>query len=478
MPKQSIYFECNSGISGDMTVAALLDLGADEEKLRKVLASLPVDGYEVRVSRVKKSAIDACDFDVVLEEDNHDHDMEYLHGHEHHHEHEHDDEHHHHEHDHEHEHDDEHHHHEHCHEHEHDEHHHHEHHHEHGHDDGHHHHEHEHGEEHHHDHGHHHVHRGLPEINAIIDAGEMTDNARKLAHKIFRIIAEAEAKAHNTPVDQVHFHEVGAIDSIVDIVSAAVCLDDLHVDEVIIPSVTEGTGTVRSQHGILSIPVPAVTNIVAAEGLDLKISNIKGELVTPTGAAVAAAFRTSKELPAEFRIRRIGLGAGKRQYECPGILRAMLIEYDEKTTAQVSSDQIVRLETNIDDCTGEILGYTLERLMEAGARDAFYQPVFMKKNRPAWLLTVICKEDKREALEEIIFRETTTIGIRRSVMERTILEREILTVKTAYGDAQVKKCTTGSSVRFYPEYESAAALSRSAGVPLQDVYREIEKNMM
>jgi len=306
----------------------------------------------------------------------------------------------------------------------------------------------------------------------------MTDNARKLAHKIFRIIAEAEAKAHNTPIDQVHFHEVGAIDSIVDIVSAAVCLDDLHVDEVIIPSVTEGTGTVRSQHGILSIPVPAVTNIVAAEGLDLKISNIKGELVTPTGAAVAAAFRTSKELPAEFRIRRIGLGAGKRKYECPGILRAMLIEYDEKTNTQVSSDQIVRLETNIDDCTGEILGYTLERLMEAGARDAFYQPVFMKKNRPAWLLTVICKEDKREALEEIIFRETTTIGIRRSMMERTILEREILTVKTAYGNAQVKKCTTGNSVRFYPEYESAAALSRSAGVPLQDVYREIEKTMM
>ena len=463
MPKQAIYFECNSGISGDMTVAALLDLGADEGKLRKVLASLPVGGYEVRVSRVKKSAIDACDFDVVLDEDNHDHDMEYLHGHEHHHEHGHDDEHHHHEH----EHDDEHHHHEHYHEHEHDdEHHHHEHYHEHGH-----------GEEHHHDHDHHHVHRGLPEITAIIDAGEMTDSARKLAHKIFRIIAEAEAKAHNTPVDQVHFHEVGAIDSIVDIVSAAVCLDDLHIDEVIIPSVTEGTGTVRSQHGILSIPVPAVTNIVAAEGLDLKISNIKGELVTPTGAAVAAAFRTSKELPAEFRIRRIGLGAGKRKYECPGILRAMLIEYDEKTAAQVSSDQIVRLETNIDDCSGEILGYTLERLMEAGARDAFYQPVFMKKNRPAWLLTVICKEDKREALEEIIFRETTTIGIRRSVMERTILEREILTVKTAYGDAQVKKCTTGSSVRFYPEYESAAALSRSAGVPLQDVYREIEKTM-
>ena len=431
-----------------MTVAALLDLGADEEKLRKVLASLPLSGYEVRVSRVKKSAIDACDFDVVLDEDNHDHDMEYLHGHEHHHEH--DDEHHH-----DHDHDDEPHHHE------------------------HHHHDHEHGEDqHHHDHDHHHVQRGLPEVTAIIDTGEMTDNARKLAHKIFRIIAEAESKAHNTPVDQVHFHEVGAVDSIVDIVSAAVCLDDLHVDDVIIPSVTEGTGTVRSQHGILSIPVPAVTNIAAAEGLDLKISNIKGELVTPTGAAVAAAFRTSKELPSEFRIRRIGLGAGKRKYECPGILRAMLIEYDEKTDAQVSSDQIVRLETNIDDCSGEILGYTLEKLMEAGARDAFYQPVFMKKNRPAWLLTVICKEEQREVLENIIFRETTTIGIRRSVMERTILEREILTVNTAYGTAQVKKCTTGSTVRFYPEYESAAALSRSAGVPLQDVYREIEKAIM
>ena len=441
MPKKAIYFECNSGISGDMTVAALLDLGADEEKLKKVLASLPLSGFEVRVSRVKKSAIDACDFDVVLDEDNHDHDMEYLHGHEHHHEHA----------------EEHHHHHEHAEEH-------------------HHHHEHEHGEGGHHDH--HHVHRGLSEIAAIIDAGEMTENARKLAHKIFGIIAEAESKAHNVPVDQVHFHEVGAVDSIVDIVSAAVCLDDLNVGDVIIPSITEGTGTVRSQHGILSVPVPAVTNIAAAEGLDLKISHVRGELVTPTGAALAAAFRTSKVLPPEFRICRIGLGAGKREYECPGILRAMLIEYDEKTEPETSSDHIVRLETNIDDCSGEILGYTLERLLEAGARDAFYQPVFMKKNRPAWLLTVICKEEKREALEDIIFRETTTIGIRRSVMERTILEREILTVKTIYGDAQVKKCTDGSRVRFYPEYESAAALSRRAGVPLQEVYREIEKAIM
>ena len=293
---KTLYLECYSGISGDMTVAALLDLGADRSVLDRVLKSLKVSGFETKISRVVKSGIDACDFDVVLdkEHENHDHDMEYLHGH-HHEGHENN-----HFYNHNHAHEDEA--------------------------------EHFHSHEHNHAHGagsaqdrHHHEHRGIKEITYIIEHSAMTENAKKIALRIFEILAEAESKAHNVPVDQVHFHEVGAVDSIVDIVSVAVCLDDLDVTEVIVPVLCEGRGTVRCQHGILPIPVPAVANIVSANHLHLKMTEVEGELVTPTGAAIVAAVKTKDKLPEIFEIQKIGIGAGKRQYECPGILRAMII---------------------------------------------------------------------------------------------------------------------------------------------------------
>lgn len=363
----TLYLECNSGISGDMTVAALLDLGASEEILMKALDSIPADGFSVEVTRVKKAGIDCCDFAVLLdaEHENHDHDMEYLHGSQHEDDHEHMHEHHHGEaHEHAHAHGEEHTH-------------------EHHHGDGH---------RHTHEHHHHHEHRGMPEIRKIIDAVKMTDHAKEIALRIFNIIAEAEAKAHAVPVEQVHFHEVGAIDSIVDVVAAAVCLDDLHIDEVVIPKLCEGTGTVRCQHGVLPVPVPAVANIVEKSGLNLEIMDIKGEFVTPTGAAIAAAVQTTDALPKSFRIIRTGIGAGKRTYERPSILRAMLIEPAAPKNAALK-DVIWKLETNIDDCAGEVLGYVMELLFDAGARDVHYHPVYMKKNRPAWQLNVICDED-------------------------------------------------------------------------------------
>ena len=370
---KTLYLECYSGISGDMTVAALLDLGADRAVLDRVLKSLKVSGFETKISRVVKSGIDACDFNVVLdkEHENHDHDMEYLHGH--HHE----------------------------------------------------------GQERNHVHGtgtakdhHHHEHRGIKEITYIIEHSAMTENAKKIALRIFEILAEAESKAHNVPVDQVHFHEVGAVDSIVDIVSVAVCLDDLDVTEVIVPVLCEGRGTVRCQHGILPIPVPAVANIVSANHLYLKMTEVEGELVTPTGAAIVAAVKTKDKLPETFEIRKIGIGAGKRQYECPGILRAMFISEsteqakgrNPKAENQETKDTIIKMETNIDDCSGEVLGFVMERLMKAGARDVHYVPVFMKKNRPAWVLNVICKEQDIETLQNIIFVETTTIGNRYNII--------------------------------------------------------------
>ena len=462
---KTLYLECYSGISGDMTVAALLDLEADRSVLDRVLKSLNVSGFETKISRVVKSGIDACDFDVVLdkEHENHDHDMEYLHGH-HHKGHENN-----HFYNHNHAHEDEA--------------------------------EHFHSHEHNHAHGagsaqdrHHHEHRGIKEITYIIEHSAMTENAKKIALRIFEILAEAESKAHNVPVDQVHFHEVGAVDSIVDIVSVAVCLDDLDVTEVIVPVLCEGRGTVRCQHGILPIPVPAVANIVSANHLHLKMTEVEGELVTPTGAAIVAAVKTKDKLPETFEIQKIGIGAGKRQYECPGILRAMIIsqsaEIDEEKTQteefknpeignnpkaenQETKDTIIKMETNIDDCSGEVLGFVMERLMKAGARDVHYVPVFMKKNRPAWVLNVICKEEDIETLQNIIFEETTTIGIRYSIMERTILPRETRTLPTPWGEVLAKVCTLNGKEQLYPEYESVAQLSREKEIPFAEIYRYI-----
>ena len=272
---KTLYLECTFGISGDMFVGSLLDLGADEKKLEQALASLPVKGFHTCISRVKKSGLDACDFAVLLDEqhENHDHDMEYLHG--------------------------------------------------------------AYTKEHRNEtkeqmqeagHAYKHEHRNLKQICEIIEAADMSEHAKQIAERIFTVLAEAEAKVHGESMEQVHFHEVGAVDSIVDIAAAAVCLDSLQIEEVIVPMLSEGQGTVCCQHGILPIPVPAVTQIIRTYGIAIHRLQVQGELVTPTGAAIVAAIRTGEELPEAYRILQIGMGAGKREYETPGILRAMLIE--------------------------------------------------------------------------------------------------------------------------------------------------------
>ena len=412
----TLYLECTSGISGDMFVAALLDLGADRTALDKALKSLPVSGFEIKISDVPKSGIKACDFDVILdkEHENHDHDMEYLHGHDH-------------EHSHSHTHAD--------------------------------------GTTH-----HHHEHSTPSGIKHIISHADMTSSAKNIAYKILDIIADAESKAHGIPLEEVHFHEVGAVDSIVDIVSAAVLIDSIDPDDVIIPSLTEGTGTVRCQHGILSVPVPAVVNIVKDNGLNLKISGVQGELVTPTGAAIAAAIRTSSKLPSDFTIDKIGIGAGKREYEVPSMLRVM------KITPAVSegADTVVKLETDIDDCPAVELGYVMELLYAAGAREVHFAPVYMKKSRPGYEIVVICTEDKREALEAILFKNTTTIGIRRCTMERTVLKRYEDIVTTEYGQVKMKTVVfPDGSVRRYPEYESLKSICDATGMAIPELRAKI-----
>lgn len=440
---KTLYLECCRGISGDMAVAALIDLGADTEVLNKALQSLGLEGFEVKIGRVKKSGIDACDFNVILDKkhENHDHDMEYLYGKA-------------------------------CHNHEH------------SHEQMHneemeHSHKHMHGEEMHHSHehmhndnishGHEHEHRGLAQIFEIIDNAGLTPNAKEMAKKIFNIIARAEAKAHGVDISKVHFHEVGAIDSIVDIIAAAVCIDNLGITEACVPVLCEGSGSVRCQHGILPVPVPAVVNIVTDNGLRLKITDTEGELVTPTGAAIAAALKTSDRLPDSFYIEKTGLGAGKRNYEKPSILRAMLINTGQQ------SDYIYKLETNIDDCSGEALGYLMEKLFDKGALDVSYTPVFMKKNRPAYQLNVICNECDMERLEKIIFKGTTTIGIRRIRLERTVLKRELINVNTSIGSALVKVCYLDMEKRFYPEYQSVSAICDDRDIPYIEAYNIIQE---
>lgn len=261
--KTSIHFDCSSGISGDMAVAALIDLGVDKECLIKALNSIDAGGYDIKISNVIKSDTPCCDFDVILDSDheNHDHDMEYLHGN---------------------------------------------------------------GEV---KLPHEHYHRNLNDIKIIINSADIRQGAKSLACRIFEILAEAEAKAHGTTVEQVHFHEVGAIDSIIDIIAFAYCFDSIGINDVIIPCLYDGVGTVRCQHGILQIPVPAVKNIAKSNNIELKITDIQGELVTPTGCAIAAAVKTDATLPDGYKIRKIGCGAGKRDYKSSGILKAYIIEH-------------------------------------------------------------------------------------------------------------------------------------------------------
>ena len=439
-----LWLDCSSGISGDMTVAALLDAGADRAALDRALRSLEgvLEGFEVRVGRVKKCGLDACDFDVVLDaaHENHDHDMDWLHGDA---------------------------------------------------DKG--------------GHRHVHEHRTLADVLHVLAHADVTPGARAVAERAFGVLAQGEAAAHGTTVDRVHFHEVGAVDSIVDVLAAAVCLDSLGVDEVAITELAEGCGTVRCAHGVLPVPVPAVTAIACAYGLPLRACGVRGELVTPTGAAIAAAVRTRGELPARFRIARVGIGAGKRSYEgCSGVVRALVLEElaegpgaraDEARAARsepaqgggraeaqgcsdagvetaTRADRIVKLECDIDDCTGEALGRVVGLLMDAGAREAHYLPVFTKKGRPAWQLQVVCDEDTRGRLEALVFAETTTIGIRRCAMERTVLPRRAVGVQTALGPIAAKEVVLPDGrVRRYPEHASVEEAAARAGVSYVDAWQ-------
>ena len=425
MREKILYFDCSAGISGDMTLGALIDLGADKKVFLTELEKLHLKGYEIAFETTQRNAITATHVNVILtgQDQTHDHTHIHEHIHDHGHTHEHD-------------------------------------------------HEHTHGHEHSHDHERGHFHRSFRDIRQMIQNSELSKEVKDLSLRIFTRVARAEAKVHHKDVEEVQFHEVGAVDSIVDIVGSAILITMLKPDRICASVVQDGHGFVHCQHGMLSVPVPAVCEIFAESDAMIRQIDVDTELVTPTGAAIISELADSFGTMPVMTIDKIGWGAGTKILKIPNLLKVTLGYQETVSDNYTEQDEIMVLETNLDDCTGEMLGAAMEILMENGALDAFYTPIFMKKNRPAWCLTVLARPEDTEKMERLIFLHTTTIGIRRHLDQRKILKREKAVVPTAYGELQVKRVVLEDGYRDYPEYESAKKLAVETGKPLWEILKK------
>lgn len=459
-----LYFDCATGISGNMAIGALLEICDGEQYLRDELAKLGVPGYQLNVIKRDSHGIDGT-YVEVLEANTgipvdaiHDGNknvgssatlgLHHGHTHSHHHELDSSPEHHSHGHYHDHEHDhslDNH-----CHNHQDD-------------NDN--------------NHNHNHVHRTYADIKQIIEGSGITEAAKELSRSMFQKVAAAEAAVHGKPIDEVHFHEVGAIDSIVDIVSVAILMDYINPDRVISSVVSDGYGTIKCAHGVLSVPVPATSMMYKNEKIRFKQIEVPTELVTPTGAAIISTFAESYGLMPEMNLNKIGIGVGSHNIGGPNTLRVFLGE-DVTADGETQNDDIIVINSNIDDSSGEDLGYVLEKLMDAGALDVSYSPIFMKKNRPAYRLEVICRAETREKLSEIIFDETTTIGVRYYVVQREELTRVRTLVDTELGQIEAKQVSTTSGHSYtYPEYESMKTIASELGISMKSVRTAFEKGL-
>jgi uncharacterized protein (TIGR00299 family) protein len=371
------YFDAFSGISGDMTVGALLDAGADWIQLEGALLNLGL-GARFRVEKTKRKGISATKFHVEFEEQK--------------------------------------------------------------------------------------KHRHLPHIEKIILEGNLPENAKRNSLAVFRRLGEAEAKSHDVPIEKVHFHEVGAVDSICDIVGACVALDLLGVQEVRGSKINVGSGTVNTEHGVLPVPAPATAELL--KGAPIYAAGPEAELTTPTGAALLTTLASGFGTLPSVNVQAQGFGAGTKDFPTQANVLRVLI--GERTYATEAADVFV-LEANIDDATPQVLGYAMERLLEAGALDVTLTPIYMKKNRPATMLSVLSKLEAREQLAAILFAETPTLGIRIHQAERRILARNVTTVETPYGTVRIKYSDGGS---FNPEYEDCRKAAREHSVALRVVVAE------
>ncbi|MCL1859491.1 MAG: nickel pincer cofactor biosynthesis protein LarC [Oscillospiraceae bacterium] len=421
-----LYFDCFSGISGDMTLAALLDLEPRNfDYLLAQLKTLNINGWSINTERRNKNGINANYIKVILPEPSHSHSYS------------------------------------------------------------------------HHDsdnNNHSHEHRNFEDIIHIIDNSKITKKAKELSKNIFKRIAVAEAKIHGTEIDRVNFHEVGAVDSIIDITGAAVLLDLLvsqnKIEKIYCSVVNDGHGFTHCQHGKIPVPAPATVEIFANAGVKTNQIDVPKELVTPTGAAIIAEIAGNFGFMPEMSAIKTGYGAGTRDLEIPNVLRVILGEFtvgaiinrplkenDDGIFRAIdnrSHENITIIETNIDDCPAEILAYTMEKLLKEGANDVFFTPVYMKKNRPAVKLTVLCKKELTDKLSKIILSETTTIGIRMREEKRICLERKSDFIKTVYGDLKVKEIEFDGERKIMPEYEDAKKLAENANVPLYKIYDSVK----
>ncbi|MBL9128669.1 MAG: nickel pincer cofactor biosynthesis protein LarC, partial [Verrucomicrobiales bacterium] len=423
-----LYLDLFSGISGDMFLGALVDLGVPFARLETELRRLPVDGYHLHTQRGQKCGISGIKFDVHLD---HDHTHAHAHAHAHAHSHDHP-------------------------------------------------HPHSHDHSHSHDHGHAegpaHTHgRTFAEIRRIIAESGLGDWVKSRSIAVFHRIALAEGKIHGLPTEDVHFHEVGAVDSIVDVVGGTIALDLLGRPRVFASRVVEGTGFVRCDHGRMPLPAPATLEILAARQVAITQCEEPGELVTPTGAAILAEFAESfGPLPA-FAARKVGYGLGTRDNRTrPNVLRAMLGESQERPQPSAhdwETDTIAVLEANIDDVSGEILGHFMGRALEEGALDVFHTPIQMKKNRPGVQVTILCALADGDRLGQLLLTETSAFGVRQTLASRRKLRREFRSVETAWGPVRVKLGRLdGRVIHATPEFDDCQAIARRASVSLREVF--------
>ena len=458
---KTLYIECAMGAAGDMLTAALLDLLSVEEQqafLGQMNRLLP--GVQVKVNPAQKCGVQGLHVQVLVNgEEEHSHDHGPVHPEVHAapavHEHAHDQEDHHgHEHDHHHEH-------EHLHDHDHAHEHHHDHVHEHGHD---------HPHEHDHGHGHHH-HATMAWVEQTIQKTDLPPEVKEQALQVYRVIAQAESAAHGCPVDQVHFHEVGALDAVADVTAVCLLLHMLAPEKIIASPVHLGSGQVRCAHGILPVPAPATAYIL--QGVPAYTGTIRGELCTPTGAALLKTFAQSFGPMPVMVTEKVGIGVGNKDFEAANVVRVFWgcdAEQEQK-----KKEQIVELRCNLDDMTGEAIGYVSELLLEAGALDVYTVPIQMKKSRPAVLLCCLCRPSEQDKLTQLMLRHTTTWGVRASVMDRSVLTTRIVPVKTKYGVVRVKQGTGYAIKKCKVEYGDMAAAAAQAGVELVRVERAARK---
>ena len=314
-----------------------------------------------------------------------------------------------------------------------------------------------------------HAHRHLSDILKIIYDSRLSDGVKDRAAKIFSRLAEAEARVHKVPVAQIHFHEVGALDAIIDVVGAAICFELLGIERFVSSPLHVGSGTVEMEHGRYPVPPPAVAELL--KGVAFYSTDTVGELVTPTGAAIITTVCDDFGPIPQFKLERAGYGAGTRQYEkFPNVLRVLIGAEEAKKSAAPDVERLWMIETNMDDISPQILGHVMDRAFELGALDCYFTAVQMKKNRPAVLLSILCRDEQRAGLSELLFSETTTLGLRSYEVERRALERKIVRVETQYGPIDVKVAQlNGHIIKEMPEYEQCRRAARAGNVPLRAV---------